>query len=74
MKYILNHLVCINKIMALDGFEWLVVDDSNQSVFAIERKDTEGNSIIAVMNFSRKYNMIGYKIPVNINQVVIKRF
>ena len=21
-----------------DGFEWLVVDDSNQSVFAIERK------------------------------------
>ena len=47
-----------------DGFEWLVVDDSNQSVFAIERKDVKGNSLIAVMNFTENKHQ-GYMIPVN---------
>ena len=36
----------------MDGFEWLVVDDRAQSVFAIERKGTDGSSLIAVMNFT----------------------
>ena len=48
----------------MNGFEWLVVDDSNQSVFAIERKDTDGNSLIAVMNFTENKHE-GYMIPVN---------
>ena len=47
-----------------EGFEWLVVDDNNQSVFAIERKDSKGNSLIAVMNFTENKHE-GYKIPVN---------
>ena len=59
-----NHLCMYQQDYGFDGFEWLVVDDSNQSVFAIERKDTEGNSLIAVMNFTENKH-IGYKIPVN---------
>ncbi|MDO9834061.1 1,4-alpha-glucan branching protein GlgB [Glaesserella parasuis] len=34
------------------GFEWLVVDDAEQSVFAFERKAKEGESIIVVSNFT----------------------
>ncbi len=33
------------------GFEWLVVDDSQQSVFAFARHCKEGGCIVAVMNF-----------------------
>ena len=49
----------------LKGFEWLVVDDHDQCVFAIERKDKEGNAIIAVMNFVGNTHE-KYKVPVNI--------
>lgn len=49
----------------LKGFEWLVVDDHDQCVFAIERKDKDGNAIIAVMNFVGNSHD-GYKVPVNI--------
>lgn len=34
------------------GFEWLVVDDAEQSVFAFERKAKDGSSIIVVSNFT----------------------
>lgn len=34
------------------GFEWLVVDDAQQSIFAFERKDKEGNGVIVVSNFT----------------------
>ena len=48
----------------LDGFEWLVVDDRAQSVVAIERKGTDGSSLIAVMNFTGNKHE-GYMVPVN---------
>ena len=55
----------------MDGFEWLVVDDRAQSVFAIERKGTDGSSLIAVMNFTGNKHE-GYMVPVN--QQKIKKF
>lgn len=42
-----------------------MVDDHDQCVFAIERKDKDGNAIIAVMNFVGNSHD-GYKVPVNI--------
>ncbi|QGM80857.1 1,4-alpha-glucan branching protein GlgB [Otariodibacter oris] len=35
-----------------EGFEWLVVDDADQSIFAFERKAKNGQSIIVVSNFT----------------------
>ncbi|WP_301098404.1 1,4-alpha-glucan branching protein GlgB [Otariodibacter sp.] len=35
-----------------EGFEWLVVDDADQSVFAFERKAKNGQCIIVVSNFT----------------------
>jgi len=35
-----------------DGFEWLVADDSENSVFAFLRRDTQGNEMIVVSNFT----------------------
>lgn len=34
------------------GFEWLVVDDWQQSVFAFERKAKDGSSVIVISNFT----------------------
>lgn len=34
------------------GFEWLVVDDHENSVFAFARRDEQGNEIIVVSNFT----------------------
>ena len=34
------------------GFEWLVVDDVINNVFAFNRFDTDGNCLLAVINFS----------------------
>lgn len=34
------------------GFEWLVVDDHENSVFAFARRDEHGNEIIVVSNFT----------------------
>ena len=47
------------------GFEWLVVDDNEQSVFAIQRTDKQGNKIVAVMNFVGNRHE-KYKVPVNV--------
>ena len=63
----LNQLIKNNKAFyALDykqeGFEWLVVDDNNQSVFAFARK-YEDEIFISVMNFIGNTH-IGYLIPV----------
>ncbi len=46
-----------------NGFNWIVVDDSVQNMIAFTRYDSEGNSIIAVLNFSR-VNRICYEIGV----------
>lgn len=35
-----------------NGFEWLVVDDHKNSVFAFLRRDSEGNEILVVANFT----------------------
>ena len=35
-----------------EGFRWLVSDDNDNSVVAFERMDYEGNSVVAVCNFT----------------------
>ncbi|MCK3656934.1 1,4-alpha-glucan branching enzyme [Pasteurellaceae bacterium Macca] len=35
-----------------EGFEWLVVDDAQRSVFAFERKGKKGASVIVISNFT----------------------
>ena len=35
-----------------EGFEWLVTDDANNSIFVFERRDREGNTIIVISNFT----------------------
>ncbi len=35
-----------------EGFEWLISDDSANSVFAFLRRDSAGNSLIAALNFT----------------------
>ena len=35
-----------------EGFEWLVADDGNNSVFVFERRDREGNRVIIISNFT----------------------
>lgn len=42
----------MSKITILEGFEWLVVDDHDNSVFAFERKAKNGDSVIVVSNFT----------------------
>ena len=47
-----------------EGFEWLVVDDGDNNVFAYERRGASGERIVAIMNFSgRAIN--GYRLGVN---------
>lgn len=47
-----------------EGFEWLVADDGNNSVFAFERRDRSGNRLIAVSNFTPVVRE-NYRIGVN---------
>ncbi|MCL2752218.1 MAG: 1,4-alpha-glucan branching protein GlgB, partial [Firmicutes bacterium] len=35
-----------------DGFKWIVSDDSSQSIIVFSRLDTDGNELIAAVNFS----------------------
>ncbi len=46
-----------------EGFEWMVVDDNKQSVFAYERKTLEGQHLLIVLNFTPN-NHTSYCIPV----------
>ncbi|MGO3413987.1 MAG: alpha amylase C-terminal domain-containing protein, partial [Kluyvera intermedia] len=46
------------------GFEWLVVDDHERSVFAFVRRDKAGNEIIVVSNFTPVLRH-GYRIGIN---------
>ena len=47
-----------------EGFDWLVVDDAENSVFAFERKSSEGERIIVISNFT-PVPREGYRIGVN---------
>ena len=52
-----------------DGFEWLVVDDHDNSVFAFARYDSQGNELIAISNFTpvpRYRYRIGLSAPATI--------
>lgn len=46
-----------------DGFKWLIVDDNLQSLFAFTRKSEDGDTLIAVMNFTSNSHD-GLRIPV----------
>ena len=65
----LNHTYRHHKAMhELDfdpyGFEWLVVDDHERSVFAFVRRDRDGNEIIVVSNFT-PVPRYGYRFGIN---------
>ena len=47
-----------------EGFEWLVADDGNNSVFVFERRDREGNRVIVISNFTPMVRE-GYRFGVN---------
>lgn len=49
-----------------EGFEWLVVDDRESSVFAFERRDKAGNRIIAVSNLTP---IVRHNYRIGVNQV-----
>ena len=66
----LNHIYRENlPLFELDyspeGFDWLVVDDAANSVFAFERRSSNGECIIVISNFTPvpRYN---YRIGVNV--------
>ena len=48
-----------------EGFDWLVVDDAENSVFAFERKSSNGEHIIVISNFT-PVPREGYRIGVNV--------
>ncbi|ASK26746.1 4-alpha-glucanotransferase [Neisseria chenwenguii] len=47
-----------------EGFEWLVADDGNNSVFVFERRDRDGNRVIVISNFTPVVRE-GYRFGVN---------
>ena len=47
-----------------EGFEWLVADDGNNSVFVFERRNREGNRVIVISNFTPVVRE-GYRFGVN---------
>ena len=48
-----------------EGFKWLIVDDNQQSIFAYQRKDKDGNVMLHVMNFTPNVHH-GLRIPVEV--------
>ena len=64
----LNHMILSHPALYQydyypEGFEWLVVDDNQQSVFAYARYAPDGEVLICIMNFVGNTHE-GYKIPV----------
>ncbi len=64
----LNHLILEHPALYQydyypEGFEWLVVDDKKQSVFAYARKAPDEDLLIAILNFIGNTHK-GYRIPV----------
>ncbi|WP_159567448.1 1,4-alpha-glucan branching protein GlgB [Budvicia diplopodorum] len=55
------------------GFEWLVVDDKQNSVFAFARRDADGNELVIVSNFTpvtRENYRIGIDIPAEYREIL----
>lgn len=55
------------------GFEWLVVDDAQNSVFAFARRDQHGNEIIVISNFTpvpRYHYRIGVHQPARYREII----
>ena len=46
-----------------EGYEWMVVNDEKQSVFAYERRSSDGSSLLVVLNFTGNYHE-KYCVPV----------
>ncbi|MBE5752647.1 MAG: 1,4-alpha-glucan branching protein GlgB [Clostridiales bacterium] len=44
-----------------DGFEWLEANDNDANFIAYQRKDSQGNKLVALINFSGK-DHIGYRL------------
>ncbi len=44
-----------------DGFEWLAPDDGDRNFLAYLRKDSEGNQIVVMLNFSGS-DLVAYKL------------
>ncbi|TCT17647.1 1,4-alpha-glucan branching enzyme [Bibersteinia trehalosi] len=56
-----------------EGFEWLVVDDAEQSVFVFERKAKDGSSIIVISNFTavvRENYRFGVHAPAKYREIL----
>ncbi|MBP5273128.1 MAG: alpha amylase C-terminal domain-containing protein, partial [Clostridia bacterium] len=44
-----------------EGFEWIIPDDNANSVLAYKRKDADGNTVYAILNFT-KVDRLGYRM------------
>lgn len=62
-QIVMNHPALYEYDYYPEGFEWLVVDDMNQSVFAYARYSAKGDVLICIMNFIGNQHH-GYHIPV----------
>lgn len=49
---------------SFDGFHWISADDNCGNIYAYSRKDSDGNNVYVVLNFSPNPNY-GYCIPVD---------
>lgn len=79
-KYVrdLNHFYKDNKAFyevdeSWDGFQWLTANDSDNSIFAFTRSDKEGNTIIAVANFTPVFHPV-YKIGLPCDGIIKETF
>jgi len=67
----LNHLYLTEpcfyeKDTSFEGFEWIEVDNANESVISFERKDNVGNRVIVILNFTpveRVHYPVGISVP-----------
>lgn len=55
-----------------DGFQWITANDTDNSVVAFLRTDTQGNAILCVVNFTPVFHpiyRIGLPVPGKLNEV-----
>ncbi len=64
---------CTSSIILQGGFEWLVVDDHQNSVFAFIRRDANNHEILVVANFTpivRHNYRIGVHHPGHYQEII----